>query len=92
MMGSGPGSLSSVCDAYVAAIGAASTGAASNGVAATCRVTQNTAAEGFGGGIHRSSGGTVTLRGANPSPIVVNNCQENCVGSVPKCAAAPVSC
>jgi hypothetical protein len=30
-----PGSSSSVCDAYVAAIGAASTGAASDGVAAT---------------------------------------------------------
>ena len=27
-----------------------------------------------------------------PSPIVVNNCAENCVGSVPTCAAIPVSC
>jgi hypothetical protein len=49
------------------------------------------AGEGSGGGIRRS-GGTVTLRGANPSPIVVNNCHENCAGNVPRCAATPVSC
>jgi hypothetical protein len=60
-------------------------------VAETCRVTENMAGEGFGGGIRRS-GGTVTLRGANPSPIVVNNCHENCAGTVSKCAATPVSC
>jgi hypothetical protein len=60
-------------------------------VAETCRVTENMAGEGFGGGIRRS-GGTVTLQGASPSPIVVNNCHENCVGNVPKCAATPVSC
>jgi hypothetical protein len=33
----------------------------------------------------------VTLDGADPSPIVVNNCHENCV-NVPECAAEPVSC
>jgi hypothetical protein len=60
-------------------------------IAETCRVTQNTAGEGFGGGIRRFAG-TVTLQGTNPSPIVVNNCHENCVGAVPKCAATPVSC
>jgi hypothetical protein len=60
-------------------------------IAGTCRVTENTAAAGQGGGIHRS-GGTATLQGANPSPIVVNNCHENCAGVVPRCAATPVSC
>jgi len=60
-------------------------------IAETCRVTENMAGEGLGGGVRRSAG-TVTLQGANPSPIVVNNCHENCVGTVPKCAAIPVSC
>ena len=60
-------------------------------IAETYLVTENTAASGNGGGI-RNSGGTVTLQGANPSPIVVNNCHENCVGSVPQCAATPISC
>jgi hypothetical protein len=60
-------------------------------IAETCRVTRNTAAAGFGGGIF-NNGGTVTLQGgANPSPIVVDNCQENCAGpgGVPTCSPAP---
>jgi hypothetical protein len=56
-----------------------------------CRITDNTAALGGGGGIYRDSG-TVNLTGPDPSPIVVNNCAENCVGAVAKCAVAPVSC
>jgi hypothetical protein len=63
-------------------------------IAETCRVTENTAsAAGNGGGIY-NSGGMVTLQGADPSPIVVNNCHENCapLDSVAKCAATPVSC
>jgi predicted outer membrane repeat protein len=60
-------------------------------ISETCRVTQNTAAPGTGGGI-RNAGGTVTLQGANPTQIVVNNCHENCVGTVPGCADTPVSC
>jgi hypothetical protein len=61
-------------------------------IAETGRVTDNTAAAvGDGGGID-NVGGTVTLQGAAPSPIVVNNCHDNCVGTVPKCAAEPVSC
>jgi hypothetical protein len=57
-------------------------------IAATCRVTANTAPAGNGGGIFNQDGvnGTVTLQGADPSPIVVDNCHENCVGTVPKCA------
>jgi hypothetical protein len=51
----------------------------------TCRVTRNGAVAGQGGGVF-NAGGTVTLQGAAPSPIVVDNCQENCVGDVPKCA------
>lgn len=65
-------------------------------IAETCRVTGNTAtAMGNGGGISNSSGfDVITLQGADPSPIVVNNCHENCAGSVgvPKCAETPVSC
>ena len=60
-------------------------------IAETCRVTENTSPSNQGGGI-RSVASAVILRGANPSPIVVNNCHENCTGDVPKCAAAPVSC
>jgi hypothetical protein len=61
-------------------------------IADTCRVTQNTAPLGKGGGIE-NVGGTVTLQSvANPSPIVVDNCHENCVGTVPRCAPPPVSC
>ena len=62
-------------------------------VSDTCRVTQNTAATGGGGGIlNRDGTATITLQGQDPSPIVVNNCHENCAGGVPKCAATPVSC
>jgi fibronectin-binding autotransporter adhesin len=56
----------------------------------TCRVTHNTAFTGRGGGIW-NNGGAVTLQGtADPSPIVVDNCQENCAGpgGVPKCSPA----
>jgi hypothetical protein len=54
------------------------------------RVTGNTAAT--GGGIYNYDG-TVTLEGPDPSPIVVNNCLNNCVGTpVDKCAATPVLC
>jgi len=64
-------------------------------IAESCRVTNNTAtAAGDGGGIN-NAGATVTLQGANPSPIVVNNCHDNCGGGegpVPKCGANPVSC
>jgi predicted outer membrane repeat protein len=59
-------------------------------IAPTCRVTDNTATGGvgYGGGIYLN-GGTVTLQGADPSPIVVANCVENCAGTVAvaKCAA-----
>jgi hypothetical protein len=48
-----------------------------------CRVTGNSATPALGGGINRNSG-TVTLEGPDPSPIVVDNCHENCV-NVPKC-------
>jgi hypothetical protein len=63
-------------------------------IAETCRVHGNNAPPGQGGGIYNrgDTSTTVTLQGANPSPIVVDNCHENCVGPVPKCAAAPISC
>jgi hypothetical protein len=61
-------------------------------IAETCRVTENTADAGQGGGIAKFGFGLVTLQGADPSPIVVNNCHENCGGLVAKCAATPVSC
>jgi len=65
-------------------------------IAETCRVTGNeTLQAGLGGGIFNAAGpDAVTLLGtATPSPIVVNNCHENCVGpGMPNCAAAPVSC
>jgi hypothetical protein len=64
-------------------------------IAETCRVTHNrAAAAGNGGGINNAAA-SVTLQGAGPtSPIVVNNCHENCAGSAPvdKCAATPISC
>ena len=62
-------------------------------IAETCRVTENTADAGQGGGIYNSLG-SVILQGADPSPIVVNNCEENCAGdAVAKCSTAPpVSC
>jgi hypothetical protein len=58
-----------------------------------CRVTENIAPSGHGGGIYITSG-AVALLGPDPSPIVVNNCHENCapIGDVPKCAVTPVSC
>jgi hypothetical protein len=56
-------------------------------IAETCRVTGNTAPAGNGGGI-RNISGLITLQGsANPSPIVTNNCHENCTGNVPNCAS-----
>jgi hypothetical protein len=55
-------------------------------IGTNCRVTVNSAFPANGGGIRRA-GGTVTLQGAHPSPIVVDNCHENCVGAVPGCAA-----
>src|SRR5215213_7679309 len=76
---------------FTAAGGGINVGGGTLIVAETCRVTQNTATEGQGGGIFRS-GGTVTLQGPTPSPIVVDNCHENCVGTVTKCALTPVSC
>ncbi|MFN8662180.1 MAG: hypothetical protein U0075_09835 [Thermomicrobiales bacterium] len=54
-------------------------------VGANCRVTHNTANPGNGGGL-RQDFSTVTLEGPDPSPIVVDNCHENCVGGVGKCA------
>jgi hypothetical protein len=63
-------------------------------VAETCRVTRNatTSVPGSGGGIFNR--GIVTLQGADPSPIVVNNCYDNCGSGapVPKCAETPISC
>jgi hypothetical protein len=64
-------------------------------IAETCRVTENTAsAPGNGGGIYSFGAAAVTLQGTagTTSPIVVDNCHENCVGNVPLCAATPVSC
>src|SRR5262249_51681396 len=67
-------------------------------IAETCPVTNNTAPDGGlgppGGGIANGAGTTVTLLGASPSPIVVNNCIDNCGGaiSVSKCATEPTSC
>jgi hypothetical protein len=58
-------------------------------IAESCRVTQNTAsALGNGGGIFQSVPGEVTLLGTHPSPIVVNNCHENCVGTIDGCSTA----
>lgn len=63
-------------------------------IADTCRVTQNTAPVGKGGCIAKDSSSTVTLQGSSgtTSPSVVDNCRENCVCFVPRCAATPVSC
>jgi hypothetical protein len=59
-------------------------------IADTCRVTENTATngQGAGGGVFNQAG-AVTLEGVAPSPIVVDNCSENCGGDVPKCSTAP---
>ena len=50
------------------------------------RVRNNTADDGEGGGIYLNVG-IVTLEGvADPSPIVVDNCHENCAGQdIPRC-------
>jgi hypothetical protein len=63
-------------------------------IAETCRVTENTAPLGHGGGLNVDVSSTVTLEGpsGSTSPSVVDNCHENCVGTVPRCAATPVSC
>ncbi len=55
-------------------------------IAETCRVTDNTAGTLVTGAGIANISGTVTLDGADPSPIVVDNCSVNCVGTVPKCA------
>jgi hypothetical protein len=56
-------------------------------IGADCRVTVNSADPNRGGGIKKNIG-TITLLGAHPSPIVVDNCHENCVNNeVPGCAA-----
>ncbi|MFT4038547.1 MAG: hypothetical protein QM692_10235 [Thermomicrobiales bacterium] len=51
-----------------------------------CRITGNTADAGEGGGIFTNAD-TVDLQGPHPSPIVTDNCHENCVGSVTGCVA-----
>jgi hypothetical protein len=58
-----------------------------------CRITGNTASADGGGGIDRAGRGEVILQGADPSPIVTDNCPDNCGGgTISKCAATPVSC
>ena len=58
-------------------------------IGADCRITGNTATggSGDGGGIFTTSSTAVTLDGPDPSPIVVDNCHENCAipGFVAKC-------
>lgn len=65
-------------------------------IGADCRVRNNTATfgGGSGGGIRTSAGSVVTLLGDDPSPIVVDNCDENCAGpvAVAKCAAGGGVC
>jgi hypothetical protein len=65
-------------------------------IAETRRVTRNTAVPGSadGGGNFCNASGDVTLLGANPFPIVVDNCRENCRPAVfvAKCAATPIFC
>jgi hypothetical protein len=62
-------------------------------LADTCLVTGNRALEeAMGGGIATYYEGTVKLLGADPSPIVVNNCPDNCQGPIDKCGATPVEC
>jgi hypothetical protein len=62
--------------------------------AVTCRVTQNISPNGAGPGGIVNTNGMVTLAGPDPSPIVVDNCPDNCnFPAVPKCSTAPpVSC
>jgi parallel beta-helix repeat protein len=60
-------------------------------IARTCRVTENTAVNSnLGGGIYTQNG-TVVLQGPDdPSPIVVDNCHENCAGqAVARCSTVP---
>jgi hypothetical protein len=59
-----------------------------------CRITGNISTEGAGGGIYKDDDlTTVTLQGADPSSIVINNCPDNCGGeAVEKCAITPVYC
>lgn len=58
-----------------------------------CQITGNTAHPGQGGGIYHNGSGDVILEGLDdPSLIVINNCDDNCVGNVPKCADMPVHC
>ena len=54
-------------------------------IGASCRVTENTADAGQGGGVFQEGSYAVSLIGPDPSPIITNNCHENCVGNVPKC-------
>jgi predicted outer membrane repeat protein len=62
-------------------------------IAATVRVTENTAGEG-GGGIYNSEGTVILEDAATTSAIVVNNCIDNCGGPTPVagCATVPISC
>jgi hypothetical protein len=63
-------------------------------IAETCRITRNVASSLGGGGIGAGTRDQVTLQGVDPSPIVVDNCPDNCSpsGFVAKCAATPVFC
>lgn len=74
--------------------GGISVQAATLTIAETCRVIENTAPAGNGGGIAKDTSSTVTLQGSSgaTSPVVVNNCRDNCFGTIPRCAATPVSC
>jgi hypothetical protein len=57
-------------------------------IGADCRVTRNTAALNNGGGINSTQfGSSVILQGPTPALIVVDNCRENCRGTVPGCDA-----
>ena len=63
-------------------------------IAETCRVTRN-GARTEGGGIRATSPDRVTLQGTDdPSPIVVDNCRDNCFPAswVARCAATPIFC
>lgn len=57
-------------------------------VGASCKVTHNLGTELFGG---IANEGSVTLQGANPSAIVVNNCPSNC-SNVPGCTETQIDC
>jgi hypothetical protein len=63
-------------------------------IAETCRVTRNVGRT-DGGGIRVTTPDQVTLQGTDdPSPIVVNNCRDNCFPAryVVRCAATPIFC